>query len=150
MEKISTIFRKNWENFDKLSIDEFIISVEIIPRSLKDIVKLKQFHTKPNEIPNELITPSNTVKPRSSLEVGFDFIGSKFKTKGLRTQDQPKNQIWNPPKTWNWTTVQETIKSTETPQCLNGFTGNLIISKLLIFFLKLVIKNAEILKFQVA
>jgi hypothetical protein len=56
-------------------------------------VKLKQFHGKPNEIFNELITPSNSVKPRSSLEAGSDFFWSKFKTKGLRTQDQPKNQI---------------------------------------------------------
>ncbi len=29
---------------------------------------------------------------------GLMFFWSKFKTKGLRTQDQPKNQIWNPPK----------------------------------------------------
>jgi hypothetical protein len=59
---------------------------------LKDIVKLKQFHGKPNEIPNESITPSNSVKPRSFLEVGSDFLWSKFKTKDLRTQDRLKNQ----------------------------------------------------------
>jgi hypothetical protein len=63
-------FRKNLNFFDKLSFDEFIISITINPRLLKDIVKLKQFHGKHNEIPNELTTPSNSVKPEPSFEVG--------------------------------------------------------------------------------
>jgi len=41
-------------------------------------VKLKQFHRKPNEISNELITPSNSVKPRSSLEVRSDVFMAKI------------------------------------------------------------------------
>jgi hypothetical protein len=44
-------------------------------------VKLKQFHGKPNEIFNELITPSNSVKPRSSLEAGSDCFGQNLRLK---------------------------------------------------------------------